>query len=329
MFADTQSFTDIFVLRFKPRANGEVIELKTETNQPHRSNSFGYKNEHMKTSAFLTGSLTILALTSLTFTGCRRDEEDADTSAASDNALAEAIYSDVTNIADEAGISGSLSNYRLGDPDNGGVLSACATLDFDTINTADQDTITVDFGSVNCTCNDGRNRRGQIIVYYTGGYRDSASTHTITFNNYYVNDHQVLGTKTVTNLGHNAAGNLVYDIDVNGTIHLASNAGTITWSSDRQREWTAGESTAIWSDDMYSITGTASGTSAAGENFSVSITSPLIRNMAIGCRRHFTQGTVTVTPDSRPVRTIDFGTGACDDLATVTINNNTYTIHLR
>ena len=284
----------------------------------------------MKTNRFLIGSLTVIAVASLAFAGCRKDEEDADTSAASDDALAEAIYSDVTNITDEAGRTGGLSNYRIGDPANGGLLTTCATVTFSAVNLSDPDTMTVDFGAVNCTCNDGRNRRGQVIVYYSGNYVDSGSTHTITFNNYYVNDNQVLGTKTVTNIGYNTAGHLVYDIHVNGTIHLANNQGTITWVSDRQREWTAGENTPTnWADDMYSITGTASGTSAAGENFTVNITSPLIRNMAIGCRRHFTQGTVEVTPGTRPMRTIDFGTGACDDLATVTINNHTYTIHLR
>lgn len=282
----------------------------------------------MKTKRFLTGSLTILVAGSLVFTGCRRDEEDTDTSAAADNAFAESTFNDVVNIADEAGRSGTLSNYRQG-ADNSGLLSTCATITFDSLNGADQDTITVDFGSVNCTCNDGRNRRGKILVYYTGQYRDSASTHTITFDNYYVNDNQVLGTKTVTNMGHNASGSLVYDINVNGTIHLANGAGTITWTSQRQREWTAGESTAVWYDDMYSITGTASGVSAAGESFTMTITNPLIRNMALGCRRHFTQGTVELTPGTRPMRTIDFGSGACDDIATVTINNQTYTIHLR
>lgn len=284
----------------------------------------------MKTKRFLTASITVLVAASMAFTGCRRDEEDTDTSAAADNAFAESCFSDVTNIADEAGISGSLSNYRLGDPNTGGLLSVCATVTFGNINTADQDTITIDFGSVNCTCNDGRNRRGKILVYYSGQYRDSAAEHTITFDNYYVNDNQVLGTKTVTNLGHiSPAGNLVYDIDVNGQIVLANGDGIITWTSQRQREWTAGESTGVWYDDMYSITGTASGTSANGENFTVNITNPLIRNMALGCRRHFTQGTVELTPGNRPMRTIDFGTGACDDIATVTINNHTYTIHLR
>lgn len=282
----------------------------------------------MKTKRFFSASLTVLAVASLLFTGCRRDEEDSDTSAAGDNAFAESTFSDVMNIADEAGRSGSLSNYRVG-PDHTGLLSTCATITFDSIASADQDTLTIDFGSSNCTCSDGRNRRGKIIVYYTGQYRDSGSVHQIGFDNYFVNDNQVLGTKTVTNMGHNTAGNLVYDINVNGTIHLANNGGTITWTSQRQREWTAGESTQIWSDDMYSITGTASGTSAAGENFTMNITNPLIRNMALGCRRHFVQGTVELTPGTRPMRTIDFGTGACDDIATVTINNNTYTIHLR
>lgn len=280
----------------------------------------------MKTNRFIQTGL-VIATAAFIFTGCRKDEEDSDTSSAGDNAFAEATFNDVTNISDEAGYSGSISNYRIGDQDE--ILSTCATVTFDSTNSNDQDTIHINFGSTNCTGNDGRNRRGEILVYYSGHYRDSASTHTITFNNYYVNDNQVLGTKTVTNLGHNSAGHLVYDININGQIVLANNAGTITWTSQRQREWTQGESTSIWSDDMYSITGSASGTSADGHSFTAQITSPLVRNMSLGCRRHFVQGTVVFTPDSKPARTVDFGTGACDDVATVTINSHTYTIHLR
>jgi len=283
----------------------------------------------MKTHKILLTSLSLITMSSFVLTGCKKDEEDSDTNAASDNAFAESCYSDAMNIADEAGRSGTMSNYRLGDPENASLLSTCATVIFDTVSNADQDTITVDFGSTNCTCNDGRNRRGKVIVYYSGTYRDSGSAHTIGFDNYFVNDNQVMGTKTVTNLGHNAAGHLVYDISVNGSINLANNGGTISWTSQRQREWTAGESTPVWSDDVYSITGTASGTGASGETFTVNITSPLIRNMALGCRRHFTQGVLELTPGSRPMRTIDFGSGACDDLATVTIGTRVFTIHLR
>jgi hypothetical protein len=50
--------------------------------------------------------------------------------------------------------------------------------------------------------------------------------------------------------------------------------------------------------------------------------------MAIGCRKHFTQGVLEHTPSGKAMRTIDYGNGACDDQATVTINGNTYTITL-
>lgn len=262
----------------------------------------------------------------LTLSSCKKEDEDSDTSTAGDNALAESTFQDVTNIASEAG-DGALSNYRGGNYE--GLLSTCAVITMDTAVSTNPDTIRINFGSSNCMCNDGRNRRGTIVITYNGHYRDSGTVWNITFDNYFVNDNQVLGTKTVSNLGHNQAGHLVYDVNVNGSVVLANNGGTITWTSQRQREWIAGESTPQWSDDMYSITGTASGTSASGNSYSATITSPLIRNMALGCRRHFVQGTVEVTPSNKPMRTIDFGTGACDDIATVTINNNTYTIHLR
>ncbi|TND09332.1 MAG: hypothetical protein FD123_1419 [Bacteroidetes bacterium] len=281
----------------------------------------------MKTRKYFLNAITILAAVSFTLTSCKKEDEDTDTSGASDNALAESTYQDAANIADEAG-TGALSNYRI-DPENGGLLTTCATITRDSANSADADTITVDFGSVNCYCNDGRNRRGKILIVYNGTYRDSGSTWTITFDNYFVNDNQVMGSKTVTNNGHNSAGHLVYSINVNGTILLANNGGTITWTSQRQREWTAGESTPVWYDDTYSITGSASGTGASGNTFTANITNPLIRNMAFGCRRHFVQGTFEFTPSNKPMRTVDFGNGACDDIATVTINNHVYTIHLR
>jgi len=281
----------------------------------------------MKTSKLFLNALMLLTAASLTLTSCKKEEEDSDTSAASDNALAESTFQDATNIADEAG-SGSLNNYRLGE-DEGSLLSTCATVTRDSANHSDPDTITVDFGATNCMCADGRNRRGKIIITYTGTYRSPGSSWTIGFDNYFVNDNQVTGTKTVTNNGPNTAGHLVYAINVNGSIILANNGGTISWTSTRQREWTAGESTPQWNDDMYSITGSANGTNANGNTFTVQITSPLIRNMALGCRRHFVQGTFELTPQNKPTRTVDFGSGACDDLATVTINNNTYTIHLR
>lgn len=267
----------------------------------------------------------VVATIGMLFTSCRKkeDEKDTDTSSASDNALAEGTYNDVNNIADEAA-TGSLSSYLTPtQSDERSIMSTCAVITNDT--TVTPRLLTIDFGPTNCMCSDGRNRRGKINVSYNGQYKDSASTHTISFTNYYVNDNQILGTKTVTNNGHNSSGNLTFSIVVNGQIIKASGGGTITWNSTRTREWIQGELTPTWADDVYLITGTANGTNAAGNSFSMAITSALRKE--IGCR-HIVSGQLTLTPSGKPTRYVDFGSGACDDQATVTINGNVYNITL-
>ena len=277
----------------------------------------------------LTFGLALAALVgSSILSSCKKktkEDQDKDTSSASDQSLASTTVNDMTSISDEAGTNYSVSSFKTENTE--GLLSvSCATITADTLLAAK--TITVNFGATNCTCIDGRTRRGALIMTFTGKYKDSLTVITVTPQNYFVNDNQVTGSKTITNKGHNAANHLVYDVSANIQIIKANGAGNISWQSNRQRELVAGESTHTWSDDLYSITGTASGTSANGNSFSSTITSPLIRNMAIGCRRHFTQGILEHTPSGKATRYIDFGNGACDDQAVVTINGSTYTITL-
>ncbi len=287
----------------------------------------------MKAQKIILRGFFFALVLSLVFTGCKKHEdEDTDTSASNDNATSEAYFDDMGNIANEGAVSGAVSSYKNSpgtEVATDGLLSSCATVTFDTLYHANADSVTVDFGSSNCLCADGRYRRGKILVTYTGRYRDSATVITTVPINYFVNDNQLVGTRTVTNLGHNSAGHLEYSIVVSGQIVLANSGGTITWNSTRTREWTQGESTIMWSDDQYSITGSASGTSAKGVSYTATITSPLIRNMALGCRKHFVQGTFDLTPSGKATRTVDYGTGACDNRATVTINGQTYNITLK
>lgn len=279
---------------------------------------------------------------SLTFTGCRnRDKDkDTDTSGAEDNSLADKSFEDMGQISNEAA-SGSVGSYKSAGYD--GLLSACATITHDTV----LNKITVDFGSVNCLCNDNRYRRGKIFISYSNSvkpepytYWDSLTSITITTspdNSYFVgndanNMHQVIGSKTVTNNGHNlTTGNMTWTVVVNGQIIKANNQGTISWTSNRVREWLTGEGTPYyWLDDSYGVTGSASGTSANGTPFSMNITSQLIRK--ISCIRWFVSGTLEFKPGNKPTRYVDFSppsNGACDDVATVTINSNVYTVHMK
>ncbi|MBA2611270.1 MAG: hypothetical protein H0U95_04810 [Bacteroidetes bacterium] len=277
-------------------------------------------------------NILILGLSlGLILSSCKKKEtreEDTDTQSASESSLATSIDNDMNNIADEAGRNKSVSSFKTTEVN--AILSACSTLHFDTLVNTNADSITVNFGANNCLCGDGRYRRGSLLIVYTGKYRDSLTTITITPQNYYVNDNKVSGNKTVKNLGHNTQGHLVYDINANLSILKADNSGTVQWTGSRQREWVSGENTLLWLDDKYSITGSASGTNANGRSFTSIITTgkPLIRDMSIGCRKHFVSGEIRHTPQGKPTRIIDFGNGTCDDQATVTINSKTYTITL-
>ncbi len=281
----------------------------------------------MKTPNFAK-YLMVAATVGIILGACRKKDDDepadSDTTAAADNSISEGYFNDANSISDQAA-AGNLTSFLSTDnnSDERGILSSCATITKDTV--SNPHTITVDFGNTNCLCSDGRNRRGIINIAYTGHYKDSASYHTITFTNYFVDDNQVTGTKTVTNNGHDNSGYLTFTISVNGSIIKANGGGTISWTSNRTRKMIQGETTDIWSDDIYLITGTASGTSAAGNSFTATITSAL--KVKLDCH-HIVSGVLDLTPSGKPTRTINWGNGDCDNQATVTINGHVYNITL-
>jgi hypothetical protein len=45
--------------------------------------------------------------------------------------------------------------------------------------------------------------------------------------------------------------------------------------------------------------------------------------------RFIVSGTIEIRPENLPVRLLDYGDGECDNIATVTINGEVYTIYLR
>jgi hypothetical protein len=270
------------------------------------------KNIFIGATVFLTASFFTIS--------CVR-ERDTETEIASDNVFGEFIYNDVATIMDDANDKNpgeQLSNYKT--------TSNCATISKTSVGTTN--TITVDFGPTNCICSDGRNRRGKINLLFTGNYHDVGSNHQITFDNYFINNNHVKGTKTVTNMGLNNSSQNYYTIVTNGQIVKADSQGTITWNANRTRTWIAGEGTAQWTDDVYKITGTGNGTNKNGVQYSTNITKPLIKAMPLVCK-YVSEGTIEMQPQGKALRTIDFGTGDCDNIATVVINNKTYNINLK
>ncbi|HEX6430302.1 MAG TPA: hypothetical protein VF008_21570 [Niastella sp.] len=282
-----------------------------------------------KRQSVLLGVIACCLFT-FSFTACKKDSkaEDSDTAPAQDNSLAEGNYNDVNTMVDASANAGVSFSFRTATNDNvareENILGGCASVDIDTASTTRS--ITINFGTSNCLCADARYRRGKILATWTGKYRDPGTVVNISFDNYFVNDNQIKGTHKTTNMGLNAANHLVYKIEVNGSIVKANNGGTITWVSTRNREWVDGANTPLYIlDDTYSITGSASGTIATGESYTITITQALVRKM--NCY-WFESGKIDVTPTGRLTRSFDYGTSGCDNKATVTIAGTTYNIVL-
>jgi hypothetical protein len=259
---------------------------------------------------------------------CKKDAaSDADTQAASDNAYAEASFNDVYTMVDDA--SRQHPGIYKTDDNQMALLSGCTKVTVDS--TGKPHKITLDFGT-GCVGNDGRTRTGQIVITYTGRYRDSGTVITATLVNYTVTDlgstyaNKIEGTKTITNLGHNSKGHPMIEIKVTGA-KVTTASGSATWACDRTREWAAGYNTPfnIW-DDVYLVTGNASGTNIKGVSYTADVVTPL--QFAVGC--HWIEsGVLNLTPSGMATRTIDFGNGTCDANATVTISGHQYPIVMR
>jgi hypothetical protein len=275
-------------------------------------------------------NLILLALGFLSFgllmTSCKKDDEttinDADTTTAEYDALIENIFDDIGNISDEA-YSLSTGNFKSTDEDTL-FLGNCATITLDTAVFPRE--LIIDFGEENCLCRDGRYRRGKIINTFTGRYYQPGTVRTHGFDEFYVNDNKVEGSRVLINMGYNEDENLWFTIEVEGLITLAETGNTISWNSSKEREWVEGGNTWYRWDDVYLTTGTASGVRPSGDAWTKEIIIPLRRKLVC---RFFVSGSVEIIPESRPARLLDYGDGECDNLATVTINGKTHTIHLR
>lgn len=264
-------------------------------------------------------TLIITGAVALTFASCKKNENN-DTTTSKDLAIAEGGYGDMRSVADHVADGGTLESF-YGDPT---VTVSPAWPD-----TTFPKTIVVDFGT-GCTDITGKTRKGVLTTEITGWFRTPGTTVTTTPTGYSVNDYQIAGVRTVTNDGYNTNGNLEYTVQITGGTLTYPGGEEMTWESTRVREWLEGESTSYITDghagvtdDVWSITGTASGVNSKGRAFTANITSPIIARA--DCR-WITQGAFVISPDGLDDRGIDYGDGTCDGDVVVSIGDKTYDI---
>ncbi len=282
----------------------------------------------MKSNRFLF--IFILAATFM-ISACSEDDEANDTPAEPTTEINQekgtflaGVYNDeVQMIASEAIISAlSLSQSAQADFPS---LSPCASIIIDTISYPLN--IQVSFGDSNCLCNDGKYRRGSLQLTLTAAYALEGSTLLINTSDYAVNDNEIVGEISITNLGLSTNGKPYFSSTSTIAVRLNELMGymEISWNSQHFREWTEGFLTPYQPlDDVYLITGSSTG--ATGELlWTRSIINPLRKEM--GCF-YYVSGTVEVETPLLLNWIVDYGDGSCDKIIEVTINGNTYTIAL-
>jgi len=281
----------------------------------------------MKRIATIIFALTFL-MTAVSISSCKRKKEDATPNDGMVNETneAESQWNDILKISEDAiTAQGEASGVRT---------SADPTITKETISEGNFiGKITVNFGTATVG-NDGRTRSGQIIVKYTGKYRTTGTVIQSTTQNYFVNGKEIRGVRTVTNNGSNSY--YVVDAGLSGAeyaqIIYPNGGGTTSWKSTRDRVWTAGSGTiGTLSDDVYSITGQASGISKGGKAYDMTITNLVVK---LECFLTYyiympSGGTIDITT-AEGTRSVNYGNGvSCDrNVIYTAIDGKTYELSL-
>ncbi|HEX8325929.1 MAG TPA: hypothetical protein VF629_00205 [Hymenobacter sp.] len=241
-----------------------------------------------------------------------RSEDNLETALSAD-IMTSAQPQDVT-VDNSAAVAGALELRRI--------YGTCAVRTYD----AQSRTLTIDFGPTNCLCPDGRYRRGKIVVVFTTDVNRHIAGAVVTRLGYFINDNQHTATRRFTDLG---AGSFTVEVP-SASIIRANNGGTHSWTANWTFMRTQGFGTAVTSDDVYSVTGTSTGTNRRNVQYTTTIQSPLIKRG--DCYKYYVAGTVSITNSNAKAMLLNYdpsGSQACDNTAAVTVNGRTKTITLR
>ena len=262
-------------------------------------------------------------LLSLLIISCNKDENQIasptnNAQEVADNAKIDNVSDDVLQIVESQSneTTAGRSIYKTQS-----FLSDCATVN--TVQNGNTWTRNIDFGSANCSLFNGNTVRGKIILTFTNDFTATTRTISYAFDNFYHNNRQVEGNRTVvkTILPNNHP-QATISLDMTVTTPAG---GVFHRTGQRIREFTAGYQTPyVLSDNEFSITGNWTTTLPSGNAHTATINTPVI--VKWDCT-HIVSGNITfVRPNGNAI--LDYGSGDCDDQATVNINGVVYAITL-
>jgi len=255
-------------------------------------------------------SIIAIGVTLFTLNSCKKDEPDTETQSAVDNNICETEFTKMMPRVNDFGIN---------EQGIKGMRSLCPTIiSPDTVASPGWPrTMVIDYGPGCADSIDGKIRKGKITCSFSNRWSIIGSYVTITLDTFSVN-----GIK--------------YDCDSIRITHSSqygfttkvfkgvcqSNSWNLEWECDRTLVQTAGFGDFNPYNDVFSLTGTASGKNRNGKTYSVNVLTPVIKRSSCSW---IESGVIELTPEGFAPRKVDFGNGNCDNQATITIKGNTFT----
>lgn len=287
-----------------------------------------------KSAAIKFLSLSVMVYVMIASIACKKktNEVDSETQSVVDNSICEQefmqIHPTVYNLAVQTKGTGA-KKLMAGTE----LLSGCDTLAYVSGDTTYSNLgmpPKFEFNYSNCTAanHDGIGRSGIIAIQFFGKPKLPGTKSLITMLNYQVNKPAGSVTFTCDSMVIKAGIPTSTVRDFTVSVHNAVCTGTgwvIKYSSVKTITINNNGTPLQASDDVITVSGTSSGTNRNGKTFDVvinSITKPF------NCK-YITSGTVDVTPEGLNKRTVDYGSGTCDDDATFTVNGQTIAFKLK
>ncbi len=275
----------------------------------------------MKTNRYFFELLFVLFLGTLLISSCEKDKDqlsDEVITLAETEAINNAIYEEIDGTVETTLVTLDLNKYSESSVKSTSA-DACPVITVDHPDTTYfPKIVTIDYGD-GCSFvfnNDTITRKGRIIITVTGRYFVTDAKRIITFENFYINDVKVEGTRTITNLGINDKGHLTFGIKLEDGKITFNDGKFVTCESERVREWVRSDD---WSNDTVYITGWISGTNLNGDNYTCETGDPLVLVHCLIFNRRWTivDGTLVITVGDETPITIDYGNGTCDRIINV------------
>jgi hypothetical protein len=269
----------------------------------------------------ITLKLLILSTVVILFSSCEKKiETDNETQSVLDNAVATQNFVSVFPF-----ISEQCLNYSVVKK-----TSSCTTVSQLTGDTTDANgdnvfdngpiNFLIDFGDGSCSSADGISRSGKIKLTMAKKWSVLSHSITVEFIDYKTNGLNCLGSLKLTRTDSSK-----YSFEIKPS-SLKSDYYQIDFEGNFTLYQTHGENTkSDLSDDIFEITGNASGKNRQKRTFTSKITYPLIKPNSC---KYIVSGILEVTPNELKSRKVNFGASACDDEATYTMNDQTITFKL-